>query len=285
MGKAVLDCWDSLVIWPREADLCRWESVRDAAARLVKEESFDGVLHLAGQASQRKSYERTVETWEVNVQGTVHLTEALTDAGWSGRFLYVSSGAVYGDVTGDIDEDSPIQLCSPYVASKLAAEMVVLEWGKRTGVDAMIVRPFNHSGPGQSVHYFLPSMACQVASLPETGGVVEVGNLAVHKDFLHIKDVVSAYRALLAGGRAQEIYNLAGGKSAPLEEILQKLALKSGRKVEYKVTEDRFRDETTEELRVDLSKLQNDTGWVVQYGLDDLLEDLLQDWKDKKCRR
>ena len=79
VGKAVLDSWDSVVVWPREADLCRWNLVRDAAARLVKEESFDGVLHLAGQASQRKSYERTVETWEVNVQGTVHLTEALTD--------------------------------------------------------------------------------------------------------------------------------------------------------------------------------------------------------------
>ena len=60
--------------------------------------------------------------------GTVHLLEGLTQYGWQGAFLFASSGAVYGGITGRVDEDSPTTVSSPYVASKLAAESAVRRW-------------------------------------------------------------------------------------------------------------------------------------------------------------
>lgn len=285
VGRWVTRLWDEVVAWPRSADLADKEQVEETALRLYEEEQFHGVLHLAAQASPRRSVEKPCRTWQVNLMGTVHLLEGLSRAGFQGAFLQVSSGAVYGKTTGEITEESETFPSSPYVASKLAAELAALEWGRRTGNRAMVVRPFNHSGPGQTDHYFLPAMARQITCLPAGGGVIEVGNLKVHRDFLHVREVVGAYRALLEGGRNGEIYNLASGRSHTLSDLLDKLAELSGRRVEYRVTLERFREEKEEAIRVDLSKLLDHTGWRPQMSLGQLLQDLLEDWMTKSCRK
>ncbi len=285
VGGVIRRSWTDVLPWPAEVDLTDHESTTEAVEQLVSDESFDRVLHLAAQSSPLLSGSQARETWMVNVMGSIHLTEALTAAHWKGRFLYVSSGSVYGDAVGPVTESTPVAVTSPYVASKLAAESAVLEWGRRTATDALVVRPFNHSGVGQSPHYFLPSMADQIAALAPTGGTVEVGNLDVYRDFLHVDDVIRAYRALLQQGRAQEVYNLASGSPHSLREILARLIQKSGRRVELQVSAERFRAESGEPQRVDLSKLRSHTGWESELGLDRLLDELMEDRMRATCQK
>ena len=283
VGGVIRDQWEELVLWPRSADLTDHAAVVKELGR-IDLDRVDAVLHLAAQSNPAKSVDCAVGTWQVNLMGTVHLLEGLAQAGWRGAFLFASSGAVYGGITGRVDEESPTMVSSPYVASKLAAESAVFEWALRTGNRGLVARPFNHSGPGQSTRYFLPSMARQIARLPAEGGEIEVGNLAVQRDFCHVRDVVRAYRALLQRGKSAEIYNLASGRSVMLGDVLARMAELSGRQVRFTVTPERFREEDPRPIEVDLGKVLEHAGWRAEIGLDSLLQDLLQDWKTRDCQ-
>jgi len=278
VGRFIQQQWSNIVLWPRSVDLTNRSLVQSKVQELLKEHRFTAVLHLAAQSNPRLSFTKVVETWNTNVMGTLHLTGALEECGWDGRFLFTSTGEVYGEKKGEIDESTEVQPLSPYVSSKCAAEQVVRDFDFRTAAEAMVVRSFNHSGPGQRNIYFLPSMASQIAGLPPSGGTIEVGNLNVHKNFLHVEDVVRAYAALLESGRGGETYNLGARQSRSLNDILQVMAEMSGKDVEYRRHPERFREESPEPVSVCTDKLERDTGWKREKSLESLLGDLLRYW-------
>ena len=112
VGGVVVEEWsDDVLCWPRAVDL----RDRGAVELYVKKQKndFDAVLHLAAQSDPHLSMSRPIETWNVNLLGTVHLLEALAKTGWSGSVLFASSGAVYGGVTGQITESSPVAPGTP----------------------------------------------------------------------------------------------------------------------------------------------------------------------------
>lgn len=284
VGRRIAQRWPNSVLWPK-VDLCRRPEVENSVSALLRESPFDSILHLAAISSVWNSFNDPVRMFEVNTMGTVHLLQALTLNGWRGRFLFVSSGAVYGDpdsVTNPLLEASPLAPSSPYAASKAAAEHAVLEWGKRSGGDAVVVRPSNHAGAGQSSHFFLSSMARQITSVSRGQKVVvETGNLTPYRDFLHVDDVVDGYQALLERAVPDRAYNLASGKALPLSEILRGLADASGREVETRIRSERFRAEPSRPLEISIERIQRDTDWSPQRGLEHLYCDLITFWETK----
>lgn len=282
VGRTIQGQWSNIVLWPTGADLTDLALVQKTVCSLWDQGGFGAVLHLAAQSNPRLSYEKLVETWQTNLMGTVHLTTALEQIGWKGRFLFTSTSEVYGDQKGLLNEETPVSLPSPYVCSKFAAEQAVLDFGKRSDAETMVVRPFHHSGPGQKPIYFLPSMASQIAELPSTGGVIGVGNLNVHKNFLHVLDVIEAYKALLDNGRDGQIYNVGREDSSTLKELLELLAEKSGKNVEYQVREERYREESSEPVTASMEKLRAHTGWSPAHDLGVLMKDLMVFWNHKR---
>lgn len=276
VGRNVARIWPDAVPFPRGVDLTTRESVELALVRELP--PFEGVVHLAAQSNPELSKQEPVATWQTNLMGTVHLLAGLEAAGWRGRFLYVSSGAVYQRSDLPLHEDSPLALTSPYVASKLAGEAAALEWGRRCEFEVLIARPFNHSGPGQADSYFLPSLARQMVALPASGGVIEVGNLEDSRDFLSVDSVIAAYRALLEQGKAGQVYNVASGRATPLRELFDCLAEQSGKTVKRQVVPERFRPLEGAPLRVDISKIKQHTEWRPDLDLGRLCQDLLEDW-------
>lgn len=274
--------WPDALAWP-EVDLTERAAVDRAVHSLPP---LDGVLHLAALSSVQRSFEDPVEVYKVNVMGTLHLLEALATARRYPPFLLVSTAAVYGDpdaIAMPLTEDCPLSPASPYAASKAAAEQAVLEWGRRTGGRAMVARPANHTGPGQTDHYFLPSMACQITRVKRGEAVtVKTGNLEAGRDFSHVDDVIDAYRALFERGQAGSIYNVASGKARPVSLILQGLIEASGRRVKCQVSSERVRKETPKPLEVSIARLQTDTGWTPKRGLEQLYTDLIGFWESRK---
>jgi len=124
------------------------------------------------------------ESINTNLIGTVNLLSALEKSGFTGRFLYVSSGDVYGTVSESdlpINEKKGVNPGNPYAVSKVAAEYYCLQQAPRVNFDILIARPFNHIGVGQSNRFVVPKLISEAheASKSYIKKPIYTGNLNV----------------------------------------------------------------------------------------------------------
>ena len=83
------------------------------------------------------------------------------------------------------------------------------------GVDVVVTRSFNHTGPRQSPDFFAPAVARQIALIEKDAlePVIRVGNLDAERDLMDVRDVVRAYELLMAKGDPGSVYNVASGRA------------------------------------------------------------------------
>lgn len=189
------------------------EGVTYAAIDLLDEAALGGfvarfrptaILHLAGLASVADSASGPGQTWRVNVNGLMNLVAAV-EAVPGCTFFFVSSGEVYGSafLAGHALSEAVEPLPrNTYARSKWVGEQLLRDLLPRIGVKLVVLRPFNHIGPGQDERFVVASFAGQIARI-EAGLVppcLEVGNLSSYRDFLDVADVANAYADLI--GRA-----------------------------------------------------------------------------------
>ena len=244
---------------------------------LLSAASFDHVIHLAAQSNVPASFADPVATYDVNVLGTVRLLEILRANKFTGRFLYVSSGDVYGIVRGDelpVSETTPVQPVNPYAASKVAAETAALSWARQGGFEVVVARAFNHIGPRQGTGFAVARFADALArmKLGQLPLVLTTGRLDVTRDFLDVRDVIEAYLALLIKGRSGEIYNICSGVERRLDEVLQQLIALSGLTVELHQDSALMRPADLPRMVGNADKLRLDTGWSPQTPFAETLQ-------------
>ncbi len=197
---------------PHRYDLLEPDSLGDLWPELP-----DAVIHLAGQTYVPEAFRDPARTLQINLLGTLNLLQALKARGFSGTFLYISSGDVYGQVAEaalPIHEELIPHPRNPYAVSKLAAESLCLQWGITEGWRVLVARPFNHIGPGQKDSFVIASAARQIARMKQglQANRLEVGDIDVSRDFLDVQDVLSAYLRLLSHGEAGAVYNVCSGQ-------------------------------------------------------------------------
>lgn len=249
----------------------------------------DAVIHLAGQTFVPQSFRDPAGTLQVNLLGTLNLLESLKRSGFSGAFLFVSSGDVYGQVA---EEQLPIteQLLprprNPYGVSKVAAELLCQQWSFNEPWRMMVARPFNHVGAGQKADFVLPAVARQLARIRRgwQDAYIEVGDIDVTRDFLDVRDVISAYFALLEQGQSGEVYNVCSGREYRVRDLIDQLAKLAG--VELEIRQDPQRLRRAEQRRVcgSSAKLQTRTGWQPAHAMERTLQDVLDDWDARILR-
>lgn len=257
-------------------ELTDTESVRRCAAH-----PYDAVAHLAAVASAVDAARDPGHAWNVNAAGTARLVGALAEARRDGGadplVLVVSTAEVYGRGEGGLRQESDLPApVSSYAASKLGAEIAALEAWRRTGLRVVVARPFAHTGPGQDTRFVIPAFAQRLRFAKKIGApVVKVGNLEPVREFLHVKDVVSAYVRLLVQGAPGEIYNVAVGRGISLEDLLFRMAAMLGVRPLAEADPDLMRAADIPHLVGDGSKLRTATGWSPRSRLDDTLRDVL----------
>lgn len=263
-------------------DLCDAQAVEAACHRITP----DWVVHLAAQSFVPASLQSPQQTWEVNVWGTFHLLEGLRKSGFSGRFLFVGSGDQYGRIEETdlpIRETQPFRPRNPYAASKAAAELLCYQYRETHGMNVIVARSFNHTGPGQSPQFVMSDFARQVAEI-EAGlrePVLAVGNLDVTRDFLDVRDVVEAYAVLLERGRVGEAYNVCSGREVRLMDLVQRLVGFSSRSIEIRVDPARVRPVDTPRMCGSHDKLTRDTGWRPTRDLVETLRNMVAYWQER----
>jgi GDP-4-dehydro-6-deoxy-D-mannose reductase len=250
------------------------DRIGDLAALPLRDLRADAVFHLAAFANPSASVGAAEEAFAANVGATRRIVRDLP----AGRFVIASSCAVYGRSLRAALETDPPAPATPYAATKLCAEAAALASGR----DVVILRPFNHTGPGQSDAYVCPRIARQVAEAELRGrpGTVRVADLGPRKDFFDVRDMVRAYLAAFERGKRGEIYNVATAEPVGIRRIAETLA--SLARVPIRVSGPQ-RDRSV--LSGDASKFRRDTGWRPLLPLETTLRDLLDHERAEAQRR
>ena len=246
---------------------------------LVAAASPDAIYHLAALAHVGESWRDPTRVLEVNVLGTANVLAAARSEAPQATCLIVSSAEVYGLVSPDqlpIDETTPLAPVTPYAASKAAAEQIALQAARGYGQRVIVVRPFNHIGPGQALTFAVPAFARRILDARSAGSsTLRVGNLSARRDFTDVRDVVTAYRLLVEAGEPGEIYNVATGVDVSLEEVVLALEAIAEVALELVVDPELLRPVDLPVLRGDATKLRAATGWKPQLSLESSLADVM----------
>lgn len=256
----------------------------EAVERSIREIRPDYLVHLAAISNVPRSFADPRTTWVVNVIGTLNILEAIKRAKLDTRVLLVSSSEVYGQSFArgvPLDEEAPTHPMNPYAASKLAAEVLTDPYVSH-GMRLVIARPFNHIGRGQSPGFAIPSFAGQLAAIA-TGrqpAVISVGNLDAQRDFLHVTDVVRAYRDLLVAFDSLpvgSIFNVCSGTPRRIGDVLDALVQLSGLTVQIEQDPTRMRPSDIPIAVGDSTRLRRVTGWRPAMTWTATLDDCLRD--------
>lgn len=260
--------------------------VRDAeaVAQAVRSARPDAVYHLAAVAFGPDASADVRVAMAIAVEGTINVLEATSALDPAPVVLVTGSAEVYGAPELDrIGEETPTRPVNLYGATKLAQEALALAWAQAREAPVVVTRAFNHIGPGQRDTFAIPSFARQLAEI--AAGRCEprlaVGNLSPVRDFTDVRDVVAAYRLLVAGGHTGEPINVASGRGVAIGEVLETLIAVSG--LEVSVERDPAHARRLDPPRVvgDPTRLQMLTGWVPRFGLAETLTDV---WEDARTR-
>lgn len=252
---------------------------------ILDQERPNVVFHLAGQANVARSWEIPQKTVELNVVAALNLMEAVRAEKPDCRMVMVGSSDEYGNLgeAGQrVDESIVPRPQTPYAVSKKAQEEMAGVYVRAYGMQICMTRSFNHGGAGQAKGFLISDFASGIVAV-ERGKApcLWVGNLDSRRDFTHVKDVVRAYRLIAEMGRPGEVYNVGSGTTHSAREILNLLC--SIAKCEIPIERDpaKMRPSDTPVICCDHSKLTQDTGWEPEYGLNAILQDVLEDWRSR----
>jgi GDP-4-dehydro-6-deoxy-D-mannose reductase len=143
------------------------------------------------------------------------------------------------------------------------------------------VRPFNHTGPGQSPRFVVPAFASQIARI-EAGLqelVMKVGNLEVARDFSDVRDIVRAYHMAVTQAEPGEVYNLASGQPRSVRGLLETLLSYSQAEIRVERDPDRYRPVDVPVAYGSAAKFRQRTGWEPRIPFEQTLRDVLEYWR------
>jgi GDP-4-dehydro-6-deoxy-D-mannose reductase len=252
-----------------------------AVAASVRDARPEALVHLAAVSSVAASLHDPNLAERVNLEGARSVIGALEQHAPGARLLLVGSGDMYGVMApGDAprSERDPLAPRSPYARSKAAAEVLGNEAAAR-GLDVIRLRPFNHTGAGQTPQFVASDFAKQVSEIAagRRAPQMRVGNLDSLRDFLHVDDVLDAYLGLLDRGAPADIYNVASGEGTSIRDLLDMLCDIADVAPDVEIDPERFRP--TDWVIGDASRLRKATGWKPTRTLRDALVELVEYWR------
>jgi GDP-4-dehydro-6-deoxy-D-mannose reductase len=165
--------------------------------------------------------------------------------------------------------------------SKVAQDFLGFQYHLAYGLPVVRVRPFNHTGPGQSPRFVVPAFASQIAHIEADlqEPVMKVGNLDAARDFTDVRDIVWAYHLALTQGEPGEVYNLASGRPQSIQGLLEMLLSYSQATIRVERDPDRYRPVDVPVVYGSAEKFRRRTGWEPQIPFEQTLRDTLAYWR------
>lgn len=251
---------------------------------LIEKVKPEQVYHLAAQSYVKSSWDTPLETYNINVLGTVSLLEAIKAVDKNIEVLVTSTSEVYGEISGrPINEQTNGNPNTHYGISKYCQDMIARLYHKAFGMNIVITRSFNITGAGRADVFVDSNFAKQIVEI-ENGKepIIRHGNLESKRDFTDVKDIVRGYVLVMESKRWGQVFCLGQGKETKISEVL-KILLDNSTKKEIKTEIDpaRFRPVDTATMQGDFGKAKDMLGWKPEIPLEQSLTDLLNYWRDR----
>jgi GDP-4-dehydro-6-deoxy-D-mannose reductase len=258
--------------------------VTDARAvyQMIRRVRPSHVVHLAGLAAIRVVIADTSTAWQVHLFGTLNIANALLEHAPDCVLVFIGSGQVYGASARSalaLDETAMLAPTNGYEVTKAAADLALGALVTQ-GLRCIRLRPFNHTGPGQTEDFVVPSFAMQIARI-EAGRrppIIQVGNLDAERDFLDVRDVTAAYALAIARSddlASGTILNVASGVPRRISDILDRLVGLSTLAIAVQQDPTRMRPSDTPRFVGSASRAQALLGWAPKHDFDDTLAEIL----------
>ena len=239
-----------------------WTSATGRRCSIFSRPSLGDVISLRRPTVARSRQSRPFDDFDVNAVGTLNLLEAARRHCPEAPFVFMSTNKVYGDAPNElalvetpnrwdyadpglyegIDETMRIDQSkhSLFGASKVAADVMVQEYGRYFGMPTVCFRGGCLTGPNHSgveLHGFL-NFLVKTAVCGKTFTIFGYKGKQV-RDQIHSLDVVRAFEAFIAAPRVAEVYNLGGGResNASILECFDLIEAACGRKVSWRYDE------------------------------------------------
>jgi GDP-4-dehydro-6-deoxy-D-mannose reductase len=255
---------------------------RDTVADMVRRHGPTHIVHLAALAAVQTASAHADLAWRVHVFGTLNIADAIMRHAPDCTLLFIGSGQVYGASargTSRLTEDALLAPTNEYAVTKAAADLALGSMAER-GLKCLRLRPFNHTGRGQTEDFVIPSFAMQIARIEagQQAPTIKVGNLDAERDFLDVRDVSEAYALAIqhaARLQAGAIYNIASGIPRRIADILASLIAMSDAGITIQYDQARMRPADIASFVGDSSRAERDIGWRPRLDFDQTLKDVL----------
>ena len=223
--------------------------VCDASLMLKETKKIDVVFHLAALISIPYSYKSPLSYINTNILGSISALEAARVNSCE-LFVNTSTSEVYGSAQYvPIDEKHPLNAQSPYSASKISSDQLVMSYYKSFGTPVTIIRPFNTFGPRQSMRAAISTIISQVINNNKS---IKVGNIETKRDFTYVDDTVMGYIKTLNNKKIiGETINLGTGKDFSISQTINMIKrINKKEHLKIKIDKNRIRPSKSEVTRL-----------------------------------
>lgn len=243
---------------------------------LIKKIKPDIIFHLAAQSFVHTSWKSPAETLSNNIVSQLNILEAVRMFAPECIVQIAGSSEEYGNPEQiPIIESDELNPLSPYGVSKVAQEKLGFQYHKSYGLNVVLTRAFNHTGPGRDDRFAEATFAKQIAN-PNTTEIL-VGNLTAIRDYTDVRDMVKAYWLAVNSGVYGVPMNICSGVRIQMSELLDTLVQISGR-TDLNIRQDpeRMRPSDLQVLVGDCTKFKMITGWEPEIKLETTLKDIYE---------
>ena len=273
--------------------------IRDPEAIAAVVKRARAIFHLAAQVAVTASLADPQEDFNVNMQGTLNILEAVRRLAPSTPLIFASTNKVYGNLAEidmqeaedryypadpnlhrmGVDETQPLSFCTPYGCSKGSADQYVLDYAHSFGLKTVVLRKSCVYGPRQFGTEDQGWLAHFLIRALHDEPIVIFGNGKQVRDVLHVTDAVAAYRSALQNIAALSgcAFNIGGGvgNAVSLKAVLAEIAVVTNRSVRVTHADRRTGDQLY--FVANTQKFMDAVGWRPMIGWRDGVRDLA-DW-------
>jgi len=227
------------------------------------------VFHLAGKTYVPDSWSDPVAFCRVNALGVANALEFCRAAGIPVTYV---SAYLYGQPDAlPIREDAPVRPNNPYALSKFLGEKVCEFYASVHRLPVTVIRPFNIYGPGQALHFLVPTILHQALH----DDTISVQDLRPKRDYVFVEDLVEALLLTMDRAEGYDVYNVGSGASLSVREIIdtiQSIAGTSKRVVSAEVR----RMHEIDDVVADTSRARSRLNWRPRHSFEQGIRKMLQ---------